>query len=56
MLEDFLTKSPGLNSIEVLWVIIKIRLNQFGIPSEEILRLWKRVEQIWNEINKKSFR
>jgi transposase len=44
-------QSPDLNSIEHLWYIVKYRLNQYETPASGMVELWKRVEEIWNEIS-----
>lgn len=40
--------SPDLNVIEMLWAIIKSRLNVEGISTQE--ELFLRIKQIWDEI------
>lgn len=40
--------SPDLNVIEILWAIIKSRLDTTNIKNE--MELFKEVERIWNEI------
>jgi hypothetical protein len=42
--------SPDLNSIEHLWTYVKDRLKEYEGPPSGVLELWKRVENVWNDI------
>lgn len=47
---DWPSQSPDLNPIEHLWVLLKVRLSQYGVPPKGTHELWERVEEVWNDI------
>jgi hypothetical protein len=42
--------SPDLNPTEHLWTYVKDRLKEYEEPPSGVLELWKRVENVWNDI------
>jgi transposase len=53
---DWPAQSPDLNPIEMLWAIVKRRLNEFEEPPSGMNELWERVQQIWDEVSSETCR
>jgi hypothetical protein len=42
--------SLNWNPIEHLWTYVKDRLKEYEEPPSGVLELWRRVENVWNDI------
>ena len=47
---DWPAQSPDLDPIEHLWDYAKKRLKEYLTPPKGVWKIWKRVEEVWNNI------